>query len=370
MLKPYKFSLYLTKDILKNFLYIFFGMIFIIFIIDFFEQGKDLNSMDKFYSILKMTLFRIPNFIEITLNFILLIGALFTFYKFSNSSQIVIIRSSGMSIFQIIKFPVFVAFIMGVLVIFCYNPWATKLRNKADVVENKLKNKIINEDYISFKNGLWFIETKKDAKITFRVGGFFQNNFVFKNVVLVWISNDNKFVKRIDADTLFIDDDHFVLTDAIIKEEGQKERFMENFFIKTRITQSFLDNLTKNAYDDPDLIPFLKLQDVINSLEISGFSARKFQIKYYFFLTQPFLFALMILISAYFGIVHNRENKKILSVVYGLSLGFVIFLLNNIIVALASSEKLTIFDSSLFLVLIYIIIASMLLLKKDNLSNL
>jgi lipopolysaccharide export LptBFGC system permease protein LptF len=72
MFKPYKFSIYLTKDILKNFLYIFLGMIFLIFIIDFFERGKDITTISTLYPILKMTLFRIPNFLEMALNFMLL----------------------------------------------------------------------------------------------------------------------------------------------------------------------------------------------------------------------------------------------------------------------------------------------------------
>ena len=41
------------------------------------------------------------------LHFIVLLAGLFTFYKLSNNSEIVIMRSSGRSIFQIIKFPYF-----------------------------------------------------------------------------------------------------------------------------------------------------------------------------------------------------------------------------------------------------------------------
>ena len=77
----------------------------------------------------------------------------------------------------------------------------------------------------------------------------------------------------------------------------------------------------------------------------------------------------MILISAYFGIVHNRENKKYLSIVYGIAVGFVIFITHNIVFELTSANKFTIFDGSVIIVSIYIILTIYLLMKKDTLSN-
>ena len=86
-------------------------------------------------------------------------------------------------------------------------------------------------------------------------------------------------------------------------------------------------------------------------------------------MTVPFLFAIMIFISAYFGIVSIRSNKKYISIIKGIAVGFIIFLSHNIIVELTNARRLTIMDGSVLIVLIYIFISITLLLKKDLLSN-
>ena len=77
----------------------------------------------------------------------------------------------------------------------------------------------------------------------------------------------------------------------------------------------------------------------------------------------------MIFISAYFGIVSTRSNKKYISIIKGIAVGFIIFISHNVIVELTNAQRLTIFDGSVLIVLVYIILSILLLLKKDLLSN-
>ena len=108
-----KISLYITKNVIKNFLIIFFGLFILFFTVDFFEVSKDVKQVkDGLKIATQVSLFRIPNLIETILHFIVLLAGLFTFYKLSNNSEIVVIRSSGKSIFQIVKFSAFIAFLI------------------------------------------------------------------------------------------------------------------------------------------------------------------------------------------------------------------------------------------------------------------
>jgi lipopolysaccharide export system permease protein len=373
MFKVKKFSIYIAKDILKNFFIMFLGLLLLFFAVDFFEVSRDVKQIDNGLKIaIQIVLFRIPNLLETILHFIILLAGLFTFYKLSNNSEIVVMRSSGRSIFQIIQFPTFIAFLFGIFVIAVYNPISASLNVKSERLKNiYLKNE--KEDLFEAKNGIWFKQKNiedKDGYIIIKATRVYKELLVFNGVILIFTDNDNNFIKRIDVGMSKLNDDNtWTLTNNYITRKGEKTEFAKEMKLKTNLTKSFISKTIQNNYESIYNIPFWTLRNSIKDLKESGFDSRKFEIRYYYMLTLPFLFAIMILISAYFGIINNRENKKYISVVKGIAVGFIIFITHNIVFELTSADKLTIFDGSILIVLIFIILAIYLLIEKDILSN-
>ncbi|MDD2840457.1 MAG: LptF/LptG family permease [Rickettsiales bacterium] len=373
MFKVKKFSVYIAKDILKNFFIMFFGLLLLFFAVDFFEVSKDVKQIPNGLKIaIQIVLFRIPNLLETILHFIVLLAGLFTFYKLSNNSEIVIMRSSGRSIFQIIKFPTFIAFLFGIFVIGIYNPISASLNVKSERLKNiYLKNE--KEDLFEAQNGIWFKQKNIEDGIGYiiiKADRVYKELLIFNDVFLIFTDDNNNFVKRIDTSMLKLNNDNaWILTNSYITQKGEKTEFVKEISLKTNLTKSFISKTIQNNYESIYNIPFWKLRSSIRDLKESGFDSRKFEIRYYYMLTLPFLFAIMILVSAYFGIIHNRENKKYISIIKGIAVGFAIFITHNIVFELTSADKLTIFDGSILLVLIFIILAIYLLIKKDILSN-
>ncbi|MDR2526589.1 MAG: LptF/LptG family permease [Rickettsiales bacterium] len=370
MLLPKKISVYITKDIFKRFFFLFFGLFILIFVIEIFERSDDIIDY-SFVFVLKYILYRIPNFLEIALPFILLIASLISFYKLSNDSEIIVMRTAGMSIFQIVKLPLISSFILGILVIFLYNPISSKLAQKGQSIKH-IMNDNNKEEVIIFKNGLWLKQDNLEdsGDIIIKIGSAHKNLLVFNDAIIIYIDENNMFTKRIDVEKLQFVDGTWIATNGYIFQESKNSEFLEKFSFKAKLTKDFLQKTITNEYEYIYNIPFIELKDAITSLDESGFSATKFKVRYYSFLVLPFLFSAMILISAYFGIVHYRDAHRYVSLLYGIGYGSLIFILNQIIVEIANTGKLTIFDSNIFLVLIFILISLILLLKKDAMSNL
>lgn len=373
MFKIKKFSIYIAKDILKNFFIMFIGLLLLFFAVDFFEVSQDVKQIQDGLKIaIQIVLFRIPNLLETILHFIVLLAGLFTFYKLSNNSEIVIMRSTGRSIFQIIKFPAFIAFLFGIFVIAIYNPISASLNIKSERLKNiYLKNE--KEDLLESQNGIWFKQKNIEdgsGYIIIKTSRVYKELLIFNDVFLIFIDDDNNFIKRINVNMLKLNDDNtWILTNNYITKKGEKTEFVKEMEIKTNLTKSFIYKTIQNNYESIYNIPFWKLKSSIKDLKESGFDSRKFEIRFYYMLTLPFLFAIMVLVSAYFGIVHNRENKKYISIIQGIAVGFVIFITHNIVFELTSADKLTIFDGSILIVLIFIMLSIYLLIKKDTLSN-
>ena len=89
-------SVYITKNIFKIFLIMFIGLFLLFFAVDFFETTKDINKdmQDALKISTLIVLYRTPSLLETILHFIILLSGLFVFFKLSNNSEIVVMRSS------------------------------------------------------------------------------------------------------------------------------------------------------------------------------------------------------------------------------------------------------------------------------------
>lgn len=350
----------------------FIGLFLLFFAVDFFETTKDINKdmQDALKISTLIVLYRTPSLLETILHFIILLSGLFVFFKLSNNSEIVVMRSSGKSIFQIIKFPMFMIFLFGVFVITIFNPISSTLNTKSEKLKNiYFRNE--KDDLLELKNGIWFKQKnlKDNGTIVIKASKVYKDILLFSNVILIYIDENNNFVKRINSQNIKLNNNEWISADNYIIQEGKNTEFIKLLKIPTNLTQKFVSKTIQNDYESLYNISFWKLRSSIKDLKESGFNTLKFEVRYYYLMTVPFLFAIMIFISAYFGIVSTRSNKKYISIIKGIAVGFIIFISHNVIVELTNAQRLTIFDGSVLIVLVYIILSILLLLKKDLLSN-
>ena len=370
--RPKILSIYITKEIFKNFFIIFFGLLILFFAVDFFESTKDAKNIENALKIsTEIVLFRIPNLLETILHFIILLAGLFTFYKLSNNSEIVVMRASGRSIFQIVKFPTFIAFLFGIFVITVYNPISSTLNMKSERLKNiYFRNE--KEDLLELKNGLWLKQKnlEQEGEIVIRATKVYKDILVFDDVILLYFDKNGNSIQRINAKSIKLNENNsWTSMENYIIKKGKKLNFVKEMKIPTNLTKTFISKTIQNDYESMYNISFLKLRSSIKELQESGFSTLKFKVRYYYLMTVPFLFSIMILISAYFGIVNTRSNKKYISIVYGIAVGFTIFITHNVIFEMSNAQRLTVLDGSVLAVLAFIFIGILLLIKKDLLSN-
>ncbi|MDR0423537.1 MAG: LptF/LptG family permease [Rickettsiales bacterium] len=351
-------SVYITKDIFKNFFILFAGIFTLIFVIDFTENiGETIFENTDIFTILKVVLYEVPIFLEPILVFILLVSALITFYKLSGNNEITIMRVSGLSLFKITKLSMFVSFMLGVFAVLVYSPLATKLNLKSQEIKNNGKG------LVTFRNAIFFKE--KADNIIIKANGVYIDSLTFNNVSIMYLDTKGVFLKKIDSNQLSLNENKWIAINNFVYTEGKEREFIEKIEIPATLSKKIVRGIIERDYDSADKIHFLKLRRIIGELKNTGFDTTKFEVKFFSKIITPFLYAVMIFISAHFGIVHNRNNKKFLSFVRGIFCGFGIFISNTIITEFANAKKISVLDGSIFLISIYIIIGIMSLLKKD-----
>jgi len=198
----------------------------------------------------------------------------------------------------------------------------------------------------------------------------YKKSLIFSDVTLLYLDKSDKLLRQINSKTIKLNDNGtWTATDNYIIREKSRKKFVKEIVIPTDLTRDFILRTIKNEYENIYDIPFYELHEVMQDLRSFGFDVLKFEIRFYYMISIPFLFVTMLLISAHFGIIHFRKKDGYVSVIKGIALGFIIFITHDIVTELASGGRLTIFDSSISIVLIYLALSIAMLLRKDTLSN-
>src|SRR4030042_3045203 len=107
----------------------------LVFLVDFIEMLRRAGNYSGDVPGLLlawMTLLRLPSFSELVLPFAVLIGAIGIFLMLSRSSELVVLRAAGISVWQFTLPAMVVAFLLGVGFVLLYNPIAAVARGQAE----------------------------------------------------------------------------------------------------------------------------------------------------------------------------------------------------------------------------------------------
>ena len=96
----------------------------------------------------------------------------------------------------------------------------------------------------------------------------------------------------------------------------------------------------QESFASPETLSFWDLPDFIRTLESTGFSALSHRIYFLTLLAQPLLLASMVLFAAAFSLRQTRRGGTAIMVMAGILTGFLLFILNDIVIALGLTEAL------------------------------
>jgi lipopolysaccharide export LptBFGC system permease protein LptF len=349
----------------------FLGLTLLLFTVDFIEIVDDAKKIENALAIaVQIVLYRIPNFLEILLPFMIYLSSLFVFYRLSNNDEITIVRTASRSLLQIVSFPAFAIFLFGVFIVLFYSPFASYLKGTSEDLMNihlrKQETTILESE-----EGFWFKQknTEEGGIIIIRIGGVYKNSLSFTDVMLVFLDGENNFVQKILAEKAEMDGvGNLIASNNYIFSKKNHRIFKREIKIPTDLKKDFVAKVIQGEFASVYNILFWNLLPTIKSLKEAGLNYHKFVARFCYLVLLPFIFGIMCVISSYFGIVHSRDNKKYMRVIKGIVAGFSVFMLQNLINQMVIARKLGVFDSIL-VVLIFVLFAGILLIKKEYLAN-
>lgn len=362
---PITLSYYLGKQFLIG-LGIVIGIIsVIILMIDTVEiirraSGKDVPMT----VILELALLKLPDTLQDIIPFAVLLASIMTYTKLTRNSELAVIRAAGVSVWQFLLPSIIICFSLGVFVITLFNPLSAIIHTRYEKVEAiNLKNGDSDNMYSLSSSGLWLREYRKsrNERTIIHAEHISLDTHVLSNVIM-FINKDDRFAKRINAKKVELNNDKWLMEDAVVMSPYHSAKKFNNLEVNTSIG---LDHL-KESFSSPEAISFWKLPGFIKDLQKTGFSARNHTLHWHVLLVSPIMLCAMLLIGASFSLHPPRQGKTALLIVSGIISGFTIYYLTGLVSALGRSGGIPIIMAAWLPVMISLIIGVIALLHNEN----
>lgn len=363
-----KIYLYIAKNFLTKFFLVAIAIAILAFVINLFDiLDKAKTNHVPWLQIIELTLLQVPSFIEDVSVFLVILSTMITLFVFSIKSEVTIMKSAGLSFWNILLPIILTAFMVGVFFITVFNPVSILASKKF----NQLEQQLIEKEEVNLlapTNGIWLkqenINTPRE-EIVIRADKIYRKDLCLLNVSLWFFDKNQQFYKKIDAKSMLLSDNKWQLQDVVINDEVNINQPKKTLEIPTNLKSEFIAKKILNNFEDEKLFSIYDLPGLISDLKASGFSPRKFVVYYNSLLNKPFLFVAMVLIAGFFAVNNVRNRNNVILFVMGIMSGLILYTGLIIVNAFGASGLIPTFLATWTISIILLSLSVLLIFRKE-----
>lgn len=356
-------SRYTSRSFLKCFGTIVLGVCLIIVLFEFAEIQRQSGLKDIESSVkLSMVLLRVPHLLEKALPFLIFLSALFVFWRMNRSSELVIFRATGISLWRLILPISLTALFIGCLELTVFNSLSSMMLTRYEHLEKKYLSKTTEEINIE-PTGVWLSEHVGHHQVIYRSSQIDLKNLEFKDLNVIILSPKNKFIERINAKTAYIREGYLDLKDGWDMPAGKVPQYFSQKSIETSLTQT---KIKKMKLIKRNIYSFWKLPAYISLLDSSGLKSLRYQMYWHSLLANSVWFGAMIYLAAAFSCRPRAYGKTIIRLLIGLSCGFLLYVFKDIMFSLGVSGKLSPLIAAWLPPLLTLMVGSALVFNQED----
>jgi len=295
---------------------------------------------------LLLSLLKLPTIISEIIPFVVILSIAFLFKNLITNNELISIRNMGFSILDIFK-PIAIAiFLFGLFILLFINPLAANFENNFNNLTSK---KYPNMYSIKFINeGMWVKNISEDNNKNYiNISKINLDNMNAEEIKILNINN--KFNKIIIAEKGEIIDKIFKLQNvSILNINNDKFEKVEFYNLILNFDKSnIIDSILNFKF-----IPFYKYKKHVNNLKKFNLHSSEVSLYYLSEILKPiFLVIIGFTVMGFSGKFKRNENFfKVLFI--SILIGFLIFLLKEIVTALTTTMEIS-FIISYFIIFMF-----------------
>ena len=330
-------SLYLGRRFLFGFGGTMLALMALVLLFDFLEllrRGSDRNEV-SLAVVISLAFFNLPVLMQKIVPFAALFGGMFTFARLTRSHELVVARAAGVSVWQFLMPGLVIAILVGAFVVTAFNPLSAVTASKHEQLEAKYLHGRPSLLALS-SSGLWLRQADPQGQQVLHAQSVSQQGLELSDVIIFLYEGVDEFVGRIDAKSATLEDGAWSLKDVLVTGPDVQARSYDSYFLETSLTSGQI----QDSFASPDTLSFWALPKFITLLKEAGFGALKHRLHWHSVLSLPLLLFAMVLIAATFSLRLSRRGGVGLLVAGGVTAGFVLFFMTDLVLALGMSGKI------------------------------
>lgn len=330
-------SRYLAGTYFMNMVFMLAVLLGIVYLFDTVELLRRAAKQDDIplSLVLQMGLLKLPEVGQMILPFAILFSAMFTFWKLTRRYELIVVRSAGFSVWQFLAPVIGVAVLVGVLQMTLINPLGAMFLSKYERLENKYLN-AGKSTMALFEEGFWLRQPEQDGSYAIlHAENVNMAEWKMQDVMVLFYDQDNRFSRRLDAESASLDDGAWQFVDVLVHEQENDKSIVPLIVMPTSLTRDDIEE----SFASPNTMSFWNLPGFITNMEATGFDATRLRIYFHSLLSQPLMLAAMILLAACVSLRPPRERGTLMMVSAGIFIGFIVFFISSFLQALGASKQ-------------------------------
>ena len=293
------------------------------------------NNAPDLRIVVVMALFKLPSTAQEVMPFGLLAATLGCLTQLTRTSELIIVRVSGASIWQVLTPALLLGLAIGLLRIGAFDPLAAAATVHFERMERRY---IDNADplVIASPTGIWLRQATTKDSYVLHARSMAGNRPIFTGVTLLSFDSSDRFLERIDAETAELKDAAWVLKEVQIIQPNKPPKRAAGVSVPAKLTfQQLLE-----SFASARTLSFWQLPGFITVLEASGLPSRAHRLKFQALLATPLLFVGIILLAATFALRLPRFGGLPIAIGAGAMSGFLLYFLSSLAAALGLNSSI------------------------------
>lgn len=304
-----------------------------------------------------ITMLQVPNLIVNSMPFSVLTGSVISFFFLNRNSELIVLRSLGISAWQFILPSLMVALCFGTFLILLLSPISAFCQKEYMIYRGKILHKNNNFLEIS-QSGIWLKVDNPEKKIIYIKDLYNRGKFLSEMIIF----DGTNFANITISDLANINGDVLELTNVTIIHPDQKPKKVKSLKFDNFISLEELER----SLPHPSTLNVFKIISTANKIQKLGFSITRYKVHFYQQLLQPLLLMALALVGSIIAIIPPRSSKISAPIIISLSAGCVIFFLNKIVLAYSSNDIIHPLTASLVIPAITILCCCAILLSYED----
>jgi LPS export ABC transporter permease LptG len=339
----------------------FIGIIIFFETIELLRRISHIHTKIHITSIIKYVLYKIPSTFDDFLPVFIFTATIGCVWKLYQSKELLIMRSSGLSLRKIAT-GLSGGIVIGWFVyIFFITPVNCIVYSNFQQLTRELFSKNTYKDQVILsENGLWLKEIINDQHFIINPKRYDQNDGSFKEALVYCLDKEMKMIRKYYAPRLRLEKKHWHLESASILTH-QKNNYLKNVFLPTDFTLDRIHQFQLSA----EKIPWWDCLQFLDLLKKAGINGREYKAYWHHHLSKIFIIISMVLSSFWFITFLSPRYNTTLMLAGGIlgSLGINFFF--NLLYVLGKSRDYSAFFVSWLPTILFFFLTLLLVISID-----